>query len=134
VTRVVDMRKQPGSNLMVRVVRWIARIWSGLMAIAALLMAVVPDPYTIRPIPTSDWIELGFYWLAIVGVLVAWRWELLGGIACLAGLIGHTVAFRIASGSWHVQVLPIIVFGVPALVFLACWALSCRQQVVKAPE
>ena len=104
------------------------------MAIAALLIAVVPDAYVVRPIPRSDWIELGFYWLAIVGLLVAWRWELLGAAACLASLAGHTVAFYVARGSWHVQVLPIIVLGSPAVVFVACWAISRRQQVVKAPE
>ncbi len=128
------MRQQSGSNPTVRVVRWIARIWSSLMAVAALLMAVVPDRYAVRPILRSDWIELGFYWLAIVGLLAAWRWELLGAVVCLAGLVGHTVAFRIASGTWHVQTLPIIVLGAPGVAFLACWAISHRRRTVNTPD
>jgi len=128
------VRQQSSSNPTVRVVRWIARIWSSLMAVAGLLMAVVPDPYVVHPIPRSDWLELGFYWLALVGLLLAWRWELLGAAVCLLGLVGHTVAFRVASGTWHVQTLPIIVLGAPAVVFLVCWAVARRQGIAKTPD
>jgi hypothetical protein len=60
-------------------IRWIARIWSILIFVIALMIIVVPDPNVVEPVPLTDWIELGFYGVAILGLLVAWRWEGLGG-------------------------------------------------------
>ena len=128
------MARRSTQNLVFQIARWAARIWSAMMAIVAILMAVAPDPYLVRPVPMSDWIELGFYWLAILGLLVAWRWELAGAGIALAGIVGHTLAFRVANGTWFVQTLPIIALGAPAVVLLACWAISHRHRAARTRE
>ena len=114
-----------GVNLrIVTIIRWIARVWSVLIFLVALLIVVAPDPYVVQPVPLTDWIELGFYWVSILGLLLAWRWEGLGGAMALAGIVGHAIAFRIFRGDWFVQTLPIFVLGLPGILFLVCWALS----------
>jgi hypothetical protein len=51
---------------LVTIIRWIARVWSILIFLVALLVVVVPDPNVVQPVPLTDWIELGFYWVSIL--------------------------------------------------------------------
>jgi len=110
------------------IIRWIARVWSILIFVVALLIIVVPDPNVVQPVPLTDWIELSFYGVAILGLLLAWRWEGLGGAIAIAGVAGHDVAFRIIRGYWFLALVPSalleFLFVLPGILFLACWALS----------
>jgi len=112
----------------VTILRWIARVWSILIFLVALLIVVVPDPNVVEPVPLTDWIELGFYGVSILGLLLAWRWEGLGGAIAIAGVVGHDVAFRIIRGYWFHVLVPAalleFVLVLPGILFLACWALS----------
>ena len=112
----------------VTIIRWIARIWSILIFVIALLIVVLPDPNVVQPVPLTDWNELGFYWVSILGLLLAWRWEGLGGTMAIAGVAGHDVAFRIIRGYWFHVLVPSalleFVFVLPGILFIACWALS----------
>jgi len=110
--------------IILTILRWIARIWSILIFIVVLLVIIIPDPNVVKPVPLTDWVELGFYGLATLGLLLAWRWEGLGGGVTILGILGHTIVFRIFRGVWFVQVLPIIIFGVPAILFLVYQAFS----------
>jgi hypothetical protein len=42
----------------------------------ALLRIITPDPYATEPVPASDWFLLSLWGVAILGLLIAWRWEL----------------------------------------------------------
>jgi hypothetical protein len=112
----------------VKIIRWIARVWSILIFVIALLIVVVPDPNIVQPVPLTDWIELGFYWVSILGLLLAWRWEGLGGAIAIAGVVGHGVAFRIIRGYWFHILVPAalleFVLALPGILFQVCWALS----------
>ena len=118
------MGSQSANPRLMTIIRWIARVWSILIFLVALLIVVVPDPNVVQPVPLTDWIELGFYWVVILGLLLAWRWEGLGGAIALAGIVGHAVAFRIFRDTWFVQAIPVFILGLPGILFLLCWALS----------
>ena len=60
------------------IIRWIARIWSILVFVVALLTIFPPDPNATEPVPVADWFLLSLWGVAILGLLVAWRWELVG--------------------------------------------------------
>lgn len=112
-------------SLAVNILRWTARVWSLLLLLAAVLEIILPDPYAVSPVPLMDWIALGFWGLSILGLLLAWRWEALGGLIAIAGLLGHYVIFRISRGVWFPNAtLPILIFGLPGLIFLVCRGLS----------
>jgi hypothetical protein len=55
----------------VKIIRWIARIWSIGVFVVALLIIFTPDPYAIGPVPTEDWFLLSLWGVAILGLLVA---------------------------------------------------------------
>ena len=110
---------------MVTILRWVARIWSILVFLFALGVMVAPDPYVVEPVPLGDWIQLGFYGLAVLGLLLAWRWEGLGGAIAIAGVVGSGVAFGISRGYWFPGLaIPALLVAVPGILFLVCWRLS----------
>lgn len=113
------------NSRMVTILRWFARIWSGLVFVVALLIMVAPDPYVVEPVPLGDRIQLGFYGLAILGLLSAWRWEGLGGAVAIAGVVGSSAAFAIFRGYWFPGLLiPAFLIALPGALFLVCWRLS----------
>ncbi len=100
----------------VRLARWIARAASlaslALLALFATSGGAAPSGY--------EWLLIAFFPIGVaLGMVVAWRYELLGGAITLAGLGGfHALllldAARPASGPWFAA------FGAPGLVLGAC--------------
>ena len=114
----------------VRIIRWIARIWSMLVFVVALLTIVTPDPYASEPVPLEDWFMLGLWGVAVLGLLVAWRWEPVGGSITLATIVIREIAWLILKGAWWVNFLIVWVFVVPpAILFLVAWGLERRGRV-----
>ncbi len=122
------MENVRSSSVIVSVMRWIARVWSVLILLIALPMVISTDPYLTEPIPLTDWVILGFYLVSYLGLVIAWFWEALGGAVAILGILGHAVAFGLIRGFWFADVIPPIIFGFPAVLFLACWALTRGKQ------
>jgi hypothetical protein len=104
----------------IRILRWIARAASlaslGLLAMFATSGGTAPS--------TSEWLLLGFFPIGVaIGMLVAWRSEILGGTIAAASL-GSFYAIisldveRPPTGPWFV------VFASPALALLACGVMT----------
>jgi hypothetical protein len=130
-----DLMSSLSTNLRIMtIIRWIARIWSILIFARAVVIVVVPDPYLVKPVPLTDWIELGFYGVAILGLLLAWRWEGLGGTIAIVGVVGHAIAFCIFRGVWFVQAIPVLLYGLPGIFFLVNWAMSRDKRELAGPK
>ena len=111
----------------VAVIRWIARIWSLLIAVGALVIAVTPDPYATEPISVRDAFLLSLWGVAILGLLIAWRWELVGALVAIATMLIRELAWVVLYGHWLVNFLIVWLLVVPpAVLFLAAWRLSRR--------
>lgn len=109
------------------VIRWIARIWSLLIAAAALMIAFTPDPYATEPISVRDAFLLSLWGVAILGLLIAWRWELVGALVAIATMLIRELAWVVLYGHWLVNFLIVWLLVVPpAVLFLAAWNLSRR--------
>ena len=114
----------------VTIIRWIARIWSILIFALAVLVIRTPDPWVVEPVPLADQIVMGLFGVAILGSLIAWRWEGLGGAIAIASVVAHDVTTRImgGGGAWSQLLTPasplVFLFGFPGILFLVCWALS----------
>jgi hypothetical protein len=119
----------------ITIIRWIARIWTIPIFVFALGEILIPDPYAVQPVPLADWISLGFLGVSILGLLLAWRWEGLGGAIAIAGFVGHVVAFGITRGYWWFGALGSLAFilVLPGILFLVCWALSRGKRKLAAP-
>ena len=112
-----------------KIIRWIARIWSILVFVFALLRIITPDPYATEPVPALDWFLLSLWGVAILGLLIAWRWELVGGIITIATMFVRELFWVILKGDWLVNFLIFWFFLVPpAILFMVAWGLERKTK------
>ncbi len=97
-------------------VRWVARFWSLLVFAFVLLRIFTPDPYATEPVPFEDWFLLSLWGIAILGVLVAWRWETVGAIITVGTLLLRELVWVLLKGGWSVNFLLIWALLVPPVV------------------
>ena len=106
--------------------RWTARI---LALLAVGLFVFFAIDLGARVFPTLRWGPQGIPLLvvlgvALAGVLVAWRWELVGGIMTVAGVAGIMALVCLGSGTdmlfcAFLFTLPLLIAG--ALYLGCCW-------------
>ncbi|MFZ2097261.1 MAG: hypothetical protein WAV05_11560 [Anaerolineales bacterium] len=113
----------------VKIIRWIARIWSIPVLVGALFILFIPDSNVTEPVPVADWFLLSLWGIAILGLLIAWRWELIGGIITVTTMFIREVAWVILKGPWLVNFLIVWAFVLPpALLFLIAWRLERKAR------
>jgi hypothetical protein len=125
-------------------IRWIARIWGTLIVAIALLMLIgyasswvtngETDPYGAEGYPPIENLPPLFALLSVLGLIVAWRWEGLGGaisvVFSLAALPVLLVHWPIAHDFPRYLVAPYgtwMIIAIPGLLFLICWWRSKRR-------
>ena len=108
------------------IIRWSARLWSLVIFALVAVILLTPDPLAPKSFPLTVWIEGGFYWVFIVGLGMAWKWEGFGGVLAIGGVVGHEVAFRIVRGYWYVELgnAGFLFVLIPGLLFLIVWILA----------
>ncbi len=110
----------PGSSTFQRVVRWTARITSVPVILIFLLMFLLDEgfPETVKP---NEWIMLIFGpFTLIVGLILGWWKEGLGGVITLVGFLGAMVVGDFsASGAGY-----FLICAAPGFLFLLSWILS----------
>ncbi len=113
-------------------IRWIARIF-GALAMAVLLFFYVADCITKGRIAiASEAIpETVFLFLSFIGLIIAWKWEGIGGALALAGSIGFYILAPVSLARAGV-VFTTVLYGLPALLFVYCWWKTRRQVSSKA--
>ncbi len=121
-------QKAPGGNT----VRWIARIWSGAVLALVVVQLMFRSP-TSEPLPAVDWFLVGLWGAAVVGLLLAWRWEAGGALLTLGAMTLREVSFFLVKGFWTPAFLIIWVLVVPpAVLFLVAWMQAGRAN--RAPR
>lgn len=101
--------------------RWVARIWS-LASIGFILAFALgggePSPRGL----TSQELALFFFFPTGVclGMILAWRWEGLGGAVTVASLLGFYLLHRVVSGGYPTGFW-FAVLAAPGLLFLLSW-------------
>ena len=109
--------------------RWIGRIAGSLLALLALVggvdVAIYGDPKGMD-IPLPDLVaDLAFLGVWVVGVVLAWKWEAVGGGILVSGWIVHSVLRR--SALWPCD--PLLVFAIIGILFLVCGMKSRRRRI-----
>ena len=106
----------------VKVLRWIARVWSLFVLALALLIMLSPDPHAVNPIQPREVFMLSLYGLAILGLLLAWRWERLGALLTIFIMPIREVVFILIYREWMVNFLLIWALVIPpAVMYLLAW-------------
>ena len=133
-------RTDAAGNRVTQWVRWIARIWGGLVLLVALLVFLgyawnwattgTADPHAAEDYPPIENLPPLMMFLGALGSGLAWRWEGLGGaITVLSQLVALPVLlihWPIAEGFPRYLLAPHglwVVVMVPGVLFLVC----CRR-------
>jgi hypothetical protein len=110
------------SSLIVTIARWAARIAGTLMVLLFVFMFVGEAAMASEPFPgltTVEALEMAAVVVMLVGTLLAWRWETLGGAMTLAG----GIFFIIVESLQENRLRPVwfaAVFAVVGAIFIAC--------------
>ena len=140
-------RTDKANDRVTRWIRWIARIWGGLVFLVALLIFLgyasdwvttgTADPHAAEDYAPIENLPPLLMFLGAVGSALAWRWEGLGGaITVLSQLVTLPVLlihWPMAEGFPRYLVAPYglwLVVMVPGVLFLVCWR---RDQSGSAP-
>jgi hypothetical protein len=117
-----------GKTRTVQIIRWIARIL-GLIYVAFWLMMFIGEtlsqsgePNTIEFHNLIGLIAVFAYMLCLI---IAWKWEAIGGIAAIIFIIIFAVAVPDA-------LLMCVFMALPAILFIICWLMSRSQTPVEA--
>jgi len=107
----------------VRIVRWMARVSSGLTAALILLIFIGEgldegfDP--LLHLTARETVMMVAFAAVWVGLLLGWKWELHGGLLTICGMIAFYLVDYLFSGT-----LPrgpfFLIFASPSLLFLYC--------------
>ena len=113
-----------------KTMRWSGRVVA-LLTMGLFLLFFFQSGAKVFPSLTwrrpQEWPMVVALVVALVGVVVAWRWELAGGVVALVGAVA--IVILVILGSGLDMVLPAIVFVSPlvlaGLLYLGCSA-RCR--------
>jgi len=86
--------------------RWIARVLSGLQ-IAFCVLSILGDQSSWETLPMADKMSLAAMGVILLGMLVAWKWELAGGLTIVGG---YLVLAKIKPAIWDLWAMWIIPF------------------------
>jgi len=104
-----------------RIIRWIARIWAILMFAFMLFMFIAHivedgvDP--VLNFSARDSLMMISMVISVIGLALAWKWELLGGIMILGGMAAFYLFDFAFSGSFPRGPVFLII-AVPGVLFL----------------
>ena len=120
------------STRSVIIIRWLARI-IGTLSVAVVLFLIVAESVEKGRIAIdSDRLPMtAFLFLAFIGLIMAWKWEGLGGAMALGGLIAFNILApgSVAKGG---NLVVTGLYGLPALLFIFCWWQTRKQLDPKA--
>lgn len=118
------IRQETTQSRVVNVLRWIARIGSGLLAVGLIVMGALGLQHADwTRMDTQQLLTIGSMALAVVALIIAWLWELVGGALLLAiglAIFGMEVSGGVVDGGPFA-------FAILGVLFLYCWWASRRQ-------
>ena len=107
-------------------VRWIAKVCS-IVSVGLILSIVVGEtlyPHAASPTVLRDILGLFFLPFGVcLGMVLAWRWEGLGGWITVGSLVAFYVLLRIADGRFPRRLF-FALLAAPGALFLASWAMT----------
>ena len=125
------MKVSPASSRTISILRWTARMWTLLLVILIVAMFSVSREGGETPITTSEVIELGTLGFSALGLVLAYKWEVLGSTLALLGLAAHIAVYAVSRGNFFGREILVLVFGIPAALFLLASFLDRRAEKVR---
>lgn len=118
------------SSTLVKILRWTARIWSLLALVIALVVAISPDPYATEPVPFRDYFILSLWGIAIMGLVLAWRWERTGAWIAILTMVLREMLYLMINREWGIYFLLVWVLVIPpAIMYLLASHLDSKKRL-----
>ncbi len=109
-----------------KIIRWVARIWT--IPVVILAVVVILTPNTNGTGEAVHWLSSFFlvmYGIAVLGLVIGWRWELAGGLITIITLVMRDTLYIIMGGTWVENILFVwIPLIPPAVLFLFAWRME----------
>ena len=119
-----------GKSRLESVLRWIARVWS-VACVGFVLLILVGEMVSPHAAPPSSLRELVglllFPFGVCLGLILAWRWEVVGGVIALGSLAVFYMTMFLSDGRFPRGPFFVLVAG-PGLLFLVAWAIGIRRK------
>jgi hypothetical protein len=80
----------------------------------------------MKPLSTNDILQLSAMEISIIGLGLAWKWELIGGIIALAAFIALVVINPTVINPSLLYIVPIT-----AILFIVLWAISRKNLTIQ---
>ncbi|MCJ7694786.1 MAG: hypothetical protein MUO40_05095, partial [Anaerolineaceae bacterium] len=93
-----------------------------LLLIFALVRVFTPDPYATQPIKAVEVFLLSFWGVAIIALMLGWKWERLGAYGAIGTMILRELVYFITTGEWTINFLIFWVIIIPpAILYLLAY-------------
>ena len=107
----------------VSIVRWIARIGAGLTAVFILFMfiahAITDGAAPLQYLTARETAMMAAFGIMWLGLMVGWKWELVGGLLSIGGVVAFYLFDYLFSGTFpRGSIFFILAF--PGALFLYC--------------
>jgi len=115
-----------GSDGLTLVIRWMARAWSivSIGFVLLMVMGEVVHPHAPAPTGFRDLLGLFFFPFGVcLGMVMAWRWEGLGGGIAVGSLLAFYAALRIMGGRFP-RGPYFVLIAAPGFLFLLSWGIT----------
>ena len=109
-----------GTDWVLRVARWSARIVSMFVLMVAIVFVVgegFPNP---SQLPAADLLLTLAFLAMLVGAALGWRWEAAGGVVTLSGFAAFLGLEYVARGRVSVNAF-LALFPIAGALYLLCW-------------
>jgi len=101
------------STTPVKIMRWTARLWSLFAFALALIVAIGPDPNAVRPPSLREVFLLSLWLIAILGLMMAWKWERFGALLAMIIMPVREIFYILVYREWLINFLLIWALVIP---------------------
>jgi hypothetical protein len=108
------------------IVRWIARITSVIIILGVLAIYIDEGGFNPLRMTGSEAIMMIFFWACVIGLAVAWKWPLIGGLISAISMVLFIVAEFIITGH-PPRGVAFETMMIPGLLFVASAKMAKRR-------
>ncbi len=121
------------NSMIITIIRWIARIWAALMAAFILFMfignAAVDGIGPIFHLTFRESLMMSAFVIVFVGLILAWKWERLGGWMIVGGMLAFYVLDFAFSGTFP-RGATFLIIALPGILFLISYYASNKTEAI----
>jgi hypothetical protein len=101
-------------------VRWLARLLT-VLVVGLVLLIFVGEGFNPLDLKGVEVVQMIFFWTACIGMVLAWRWQVIGGAISLGAMmlfitVEFVVTGRLPGGFFYLMLLPGLLFWMDAFL------------------